>query len=66
MANDNKELDMELLDKIAGGGEQECLDYGREMAEKYGLNFDKVGLMGVIHRMTYEEKCEMYRRATDS
>ena len=62
MAKDKKELDMELLDKITGGGEQECLEYGRELATKYGLDFDKVGLLGVLNRMTYEEECELYRR----
>ena len=62
MANDKKELDMEILNKIAGGGTQEAREYALEMAAKYGLDFDKVGYIGILKRMKYDEECELYRR----
>ena len=62
MTNDNKELDLEMLDKIAGGNDQQVNEYLREIAAKKGLNLDEVGRMVVLNRMTREEEFELLRR----
>ena len=62
MTNDNKELDLEMLDKIAGGNDQQVNEYLREIAAKKGLNLDEVGRMVVLNRMTREEEYELLRR----
>ena len=59
---ENKELDMEMLDKIAGGNDQQVNEYLREIAAKKGLNLDEVGRMVVLNRMTREEEFELLRR----
>ena len=69
MANDKKELDMEMLNKIAGGEFAAIVDpggvdltnsrsnaYAQEMAEKYGVDLQAEGLTGVLIRMTEAER----------
>ena len=77
MANDKKELDIEMLNKIAGGESGEFVpitdadrhtisarsdEYAREMAVKYGLDFDQVDYADIMVRMTREERRELMRR----
>ena len=62
MANDYKELNMELLDKIAGGNKEEYFEYLREMTVKYGFDFDEDGIYKAIELMTDEELSESIRR----
>ena len=59
---ENKELDMEMLDKIASGNDQQVNEYLREIAAKKGLNLDEVGREVVLNRLTREEEYELLRR----